>query len=368
MSDSEEILNEQLENDIVPHVPGHDEHQENEIAQIKTVMLKLPPFWSNSPLAWFNQIEAQFALGRVRSDNNKYNYVISSLSQQVAEEIFDLISSCPLINKYEYIKTSLIERYSLSLEKRIKKIISEEEFGNRKPSDFYRALMRIVTGDNHVISDDMLKQIWLSRLPPTITVVLIPIKNSDIQTLLKTADSIWEVSNSNTNISFSSSSNMLQSSSNSHNNDLLREIQKLNANFQNLVQLSKKEPVTILPVSNFGFPSENSLRNQSNPNLVNKNLSQSFKNSNNNRNQVNPTYNRVFQHRQFNSFSGNRSNNNRNILRNTPVHMTNNPSSQTSTKQNQKKICFYHEMFGNKARNCQQPCLFKELTASRTLN
>lgn len=213
----------------------HDDESNN----LAAVNIKLPPFWSNSPATWFMQAEAQFSLNRINSDINRYNYVITSLPQDVAEAITDILQDPPTNNMYNSLKKVLIERHSLSLERRIKKIISDEEMGDKRPSEFFRTL-RQLAGTCGTVGEDLLRKLWMGRLPHLINIALIPQKDEQINTLLEVADQVWEamqISNVST-VDRSSTSNFSRSkdflfSSDDRMTNLEKQIFELNNKLSN---------------------------------------------------------------------------------------------------------------------------------------
>lgn len=158
--------------------------------EICPVSVKLPPFWTHSPAIWFVQAEAQFSLARITIDQSKYNYVVASLPQDVAESIADLLQAPPTSDSYKLIKDTLINRHSLSVEKRLKQLLSDESIGDRKPSEFFRALQRLA--GTHKFDDDLIRRIWCQRLPHLIKIALIPQKDETLTRILEVADQIWE--------------------------------------------------------------------------------------------------------------------------------------------------------------------------------
>lgn len=171
---------------------ANNESQNNEqTVETNVVRVKLPTFWANNPITWFIQAEAQFTLAKITVESSKYYHVISTLPQDVAESVSDLLQNPPTQNMYKKLKETLIERHSLSVEARIKKLISGEEIGDRKPSDYFRTLQRLA-GGNASVGTDLLKKLWLGRLPNVISVALIPHKEEDEDKILKVADQIWE--------------------------------------------------------------------------------------------------------------------------------------------------------------------------------
>lgn len=173
----------------------NDETKSNQtnfpVNEINPIKVKLPTFWNNAPETWFIQAEAEFTLSRITSDLSKYNYVVRALPQDIAESITDLLKEHPTVNAYSQIKERLIERHSLSTEARIKKLVSDEMIGDKKPSEFYRKLLDLA-GDCGTVGEELVKKLWLNRLPNVISIALIPQSKENIQSLIKIADQIHE--------------------------------------------------------------------------------------------------------------------------------------------------------------------------------
>lgn len=152
--------------------------------------LKLPQFWTNCPDAWFIQIEMQFATKGISIDQTKYEYIITALPQEVIIKVLDVIQNPPATNRYLNLKNVLIERHSLSENSRLDKILSDSEMGDRKPSEFYRSLA-LLAGSS--FSQEVLKKLWLRKLPKTLNVALTGSNIHDLNELIKLSDKLWEV-------------------------------------------------------------------------------------------------------------------------------------------------------------------------------
>lgn len=158
---------------------------------IHRVTVKFPPFWPDKPEVWFAQAEAQFALANITQDTTKYNYIVSQLDARFANEVDDIITRPPNTGRYERLKTELIRRLSLIEEQRVRQLISAEELGDRKPSQFLRHL-RSLAGSAQV-QDNLLRTLWLQRLPQQIQAILQIQSDLALDKLAELADKVAEV-------------------------------------------------------------------------------------------------------------------------------------------------------------------------------
>ena len=81
-------------------------------ATLTTVSVKLLPFWPSE--IWFAQVEATFTTCRITAEKTRFDYVIASLSPEVATEIHDLVLKPPEATPYKILKEQLIRRTAAS--------------------------------------------------------------------------------------------------------------------------------------------------------------------------------------------------------------------------------------------------------------
>lgn len=162
----------------------------NSNAQISKISVRLPPFWPEKPALWFCQLEAQFTLFGISRDATKFWYVVSQLDNKYVQEIEDIVINPPKENKYQKVKEELIKRLSTSQELRIKQLLEHEEIGDRSPSQFLRHLKNLA-GDT--VPDDLMRTIWISRLPVSSQAILATQKDSALEDVANLADKIFEV-------------------------------------------------------------------------------------------------------------------------------------------------------------------------------
>ena len=103
-------------------MPGNDE--------VAAISLKLPNFWSEQPLVWFTQAEAQFAIRNITSDDTKYYYVVAALDQATAKRVIDLLQHPPSTKKYDTLRIRLTDTFGLSEYERGCSLIHHPDLGD----------------------------------------------------------------------------------------------------------------------------------------------------------------------------------------------------------------------------------------------
>ncbi|XP_064485182.1 uncharacterized protein LOC135397508 [Ornithodoros turicata] len=163
--------------------------------QVSAVAIKLPTFWAADPVVWFGQAEAQFALRLISDQLTKFYHVVAALSPTDASEVRDLVASPPTQSPYDVLKTELIRRTSMSEQKRFQRLLTQEELGDRAPSQLLRRMRQLLGDrpDSAVIDDSLLRQLFLQRLPPNVCMVLAAAGTMSLNDLANLADKIMEM-------------------------------------------------------------------------------------------------------------------------------------------------------------------------------
>ncbi|XP_063963282.1 uncharacterized protein LOC135156084 [Lytechinus pictus] len=151
------------------------------------VALKLPPFWRNDPEVWFAQAEAQFATRNIVVESTKYSYVIATLPPEVAQDIRDVLINPPVSEPYTTLKKKIIARTTESEQRRVQMLLTEEELGDRKPSQLLRRMEQLV-GDQK-LERGILRQLFLQRLPHNVRLILA----STSESLALSDLAVWQI-------------------------------------------------------------------------------------------------------------------------------------------------------------------------------
>lgn len=178
--------------------------------EISRVSVRIPPFWRNNPALWFKQVESQFITSGITLDSTKFHTVVGSIDANVLSEVSDIILNPPESNMYETLKKNIQERFMDSEEKRLKRLLREIEIGDKKPSTLLREMMCLA---GNKVSDELLKSLWIQRLPKQ-TQAILSVSSESLNKLAVMADKIadtaesWDVSVINTKTSSETTSHI----------------------------------------------------------------------------------------------------------------------------------------------------------------
>jgi hypothetical protein len=132
---------------------------------------------------WFAQSDSQFTLAGISEEGTKFHHITPQLRQRYAAEVEDTIISPPHHEPY----TKL--RLAPSKQQRWHQLLTLEEMGDRKPSQFLMHLRSLAPD----MPDLHLSTIWFSRLPTKIQTSLVCRPELDLEAAAACADSITEI-------------------------------------------------------------------------------------------------------------------------------------------------------------------------------
>lgn len=157
------------------------------ITQISAVSVKLPEFWVKSPEVWFARVEAQFGTKGISQDQTMYDYVVSALDINTAEEVQAILINPPITNRYMLLKKSLIATFGKSQTQKDMELLNLNGLGDKRPT----ALLRRI----NALNDDpqtLKRALFLLNLPADIRSILAGHDARDTEALAEAADRIWE--------------------------------------------------------------------------------------------------------------------------------------------------------------------------------
>lgn len=154
------------------------------------VSVKIPPFWVDKPEMWFYQVEAQFAISGITTEETKFNYLVAQLEPKFIENIWDIIKDSANTTKYSAAKLRLMHTFKESENQRIKRLLTGLELGDLKPSQLLRKMRAL--GDSDDVSDKVLRTLWLDKMPDAVKNILI-VSDENLEKIATMADKILEM-------------------------------------------------------------------------------------------------------------------------------------------------------------------------------
>ena len=142
-------------------------------AAVKQV--QLPPFSTIDAPTWFRRAEVQFRLKRVTNATTRADHVLAALPDEIFPRISEWLE-CNGDDAIEYadLKAYLLQRFTPSPATRVTQLLqlAQQPLGDQKPSDAFRemrAMARLTpAADGTPRQLDLLRALWLLRLPESI--------------------------------------------------------------------------------------------------------------------------------------------------------------------------------------------------------
>ncbi|XP_064470562.1 uncharacterized protein LOC135385277 [Ornithodoros turicata] len=159
-----------------------------------TTTLRLPPFWRQNPWSWFRQVEAQFQLRHIQSQQSKYFHVLAGLPPEVAAELDDVLAAVQLDQAYDVLKTAILDRMEVSARAKLQQLLSDEDLGDRKPSQMLHRMKQLLGDSATEEQQPILRELFFQRLPQAMRVVLAGSEDLSLDRLATLADRIADYS------------------------------------------------------------------------------------------------------------------------------------------------------------------------------
>ncbi|GFV54637.1 uncharacterized protein TNCV_3843591 [Trichonephila clavipes] len=125
----------------------------------------------------------------ISSDDTKYSALVANLDAETLSYVSDIVLSPPNSDKYHTLSQRLITQFSDSETQKIKKLLTDLQLGDEKPSHLLRKMKELSNGQ---LQDDFLQSLWLQRMPPHIQTVL-SASSESLDKLAIIADKVSEV-------------------------------------------------------------------------------------------------------------------------------------------------------------------------------
>lgn len=183
------MLQGRPEHEVTDQGTSGQSYAASEVCQV-TEVVKMQAFFESDPELWFSVIESQFAARRISAEKTRYMQVVANLNCTTAALVKDIIKTQFADGHYEKLKKALIAIFGESSSEKFQKLISQSEVGSMKPSQLLHHLKSLA---DNTISEALVKQLWIQRLPVSSRAVL-SASSENLDNLAQMADRMWEVS------------------------------------------------------------------------------------------------------------------------------------------------------------------------------
>ena len=144
-------------------------------------------FNKSYPSLWFTTFELRLDCWGIKSDKIKTDVLLAHLTDDVLLAVQDIISNNPT---YLLLKTKLLQHNEPSMSARVAQLLNPELLGDCKPLEILTLLKTNVARND--ISNDMLKELFISRMPEKVRMSLCTMPHVSLDTLAEAADKMKE--------------------------------------------------------------------------------------------------------------------------------------------------------------------------------
>ncbi|CAN7986512.1 unnamed protein product [Ixodes hexagonus] len=118
------------------------------------------------------QVEAQFRLRHITSQETRCLHTVSSLPADVAEELADVLATPDPVSPFDQLKSAILDRKTDLERSRLQQLFNTEELGDRRPSQLLHQMRQLLGTQNQDPNNHLLRELFLQRLPSTMFLVL----------------------------------------------------------------------------------------------------------------------------------------------------------------------------------------------------
>ena len=162
-----------------------DQHEDAPPANNRAV--KLPPFWTANPRAWFARAEGAFQLRNIADERSWFFNCLHALPEATVCLIADLVEADPLpANPYTELRRRLLAAHQLTDIQRVEQLHNLPPLGAQKPSDLLAEMLRLCPRGQE--NNAFFNCLFLNKLPRELRILLSEAEMADKQALGARAD------------------------------------------------------------------------------------------------------------------------------------------------------------------------------------
>ncbi|XP_041785076.1 uncharacterized protein LOC121600492 [Anopheles merus] len=165
---------------------------ESQIDTLNAMQLKPPEMDTTDIQTFFFALENWFEAWNITANQHirRFNILKTRIPLRVLPELRPLLENIRqyATDRYEVAKRAIIEHFEESQRSRLHRLLAEMNLGDRKPSQLLAEMRRAANG---AMTDSMLVDLWIGRLPPYVQSAVIA-ANPDTNDRAKVADSVMD--------------------------------------------------------------------------------------------------------------------------------------------------------------------------------
>src|SRR5215469_6385472 len=136
-----------------------------------TPLFPIPAFQDSNVPLWFRQLEHCFH--NATEQLPRYHATITAIPFTLLTRIEDELTKAEnTATPYDYIKQVIITATSASPHDRLTAILSQQNLGDRKPTDFLQHLLSLLSPGQATLEDSLIRPLFLQKLPSQAQTVL----------------------------------------------------------------------------------------------------------------------------------------------------------------------------------------------------
>jgi hypothetical protein len=149
--------------------------------------VKLPPFWTANPRAWFTSTEGAFRLRNIADEESWFFNCLHALPETTVSLIADLVEADPLpANPYMELRRRLLAVHQLTDIQRMEQLFNLPPLGAQKPSELLAEMLRLCPRGQE--NNAFFNCLFLNKLPRELRILLSEAEMVDKQALGARAD------------------------------------------------------------------------------------------------------------------------------------------------------------------------------------
>lgn len=153
-----------------------------------------PRFFEEDPVIWLVQLDLFCQIGE-KDQLSRFRIAATLLPGHLLRDFADILRTPPSDEPYDALAEAIRQRFGKSVEQRLQSLLSDQQLGDRRPSQFLRHLLDLAEAEGSPAQDSpLVRQIFFNAMPPKIQPFLqcLP-QGTCLTTLASTADRLLEL-------------------------------------------------------------------------------------------------------------------------------------------------------------------------------